>query len=77
MKNRYYKNDINITIRLLIVLCVALVFLVYITVKTTGNIATVFAPTKELPIYSVETPDKKISISFDAAWGDMILVQST
>jgi polysaccharide deacetylase family sporulation protein PdaB len=70
MKNRYYKNDINITIRLLIVLCVALICLVYVTIKTTENIATVFAPTKELPIYSVETPDKKIAISFDAAWGD-------
>lgn len=26
---------------------------------------------KKLPIYSVETPDKKISISFDAAWGEV------
>lgn len=25
---------------------------------------------KELPIYSVETPKKQVSISFDAAWGD-------
>jgi len=25
---------------------------------------------KELPIYSVETDEKKIAISFDAAWGD-------
>lgn len=70
MKNRYYRNDINITVRLLIVLCVALVFLVYVSVKTTGNIAAVFSPTKELPIYSVETPEKKIAISFDAAWGN-------
>ncbi len=70
MRNGYYRNDINITVRLLIVLCVALVFLVYITVKTTGNITAVFSPTKELPIYSVETPEKKIAISFDAAWGN-------
>lgn len=27
---------------------------------------------KELPIYSVNTDEKKISISFDAAWGDVI-----
>ena len=27
---------------------------------------------RELPIYSVETEEKKISISFDAAWGDVI-----
>ncbi len=26
--------------------------------------------TKELPIYSVETPDKKIAITFDSAWND-------
>ena len=25
---------------------------------------------KELPIYSVETPDKKVAITFDAAWND-------
>ena len=25
---------------------------------------------KELPIYSVETDDKKVALSFDAAWGD-------
>ena len=70
MRNRYYRNDINITVRLLVILCVSLVFLVYVTVKTTGNIAAVFAPTKELPIYSVEIPEKKIAISFDAAWGN-------
>lgn len=68
MRNSYYKN--NITIRLLIVLCVALIFGVYITVETTHNIASVFSTTKELPIYSVDTPEKKVAISFDAAWGD-------
>ena len=25
---------------------------------------------KELPIYSVETNDKKVALSFDAAWGN-------
>ncbi len=25
---------------------------------------------KELPIYSVETKEKKVALSFDAAWGD-------
>lgn len=70
MKNGYYRDNINITVRLLIVLCIALVFFVYITVKTTGNIATVYLPTKELPIYSVDTPEKKVAISFDAAYGN-------
>ncbi|AKL94309.1 polysaccharide deacetylase PdaA [Clostridium aceticum] len=35
-----------------------------------GAIGTVFSPQKKLPIYSVETEEKKIAISFDAAWGD-------
>lgn len=30
----------------------------------------VFSTKKELPIYSVDTKEKKIAISFDAAWGD-------
>ena len=68
MRNSYNRN--NITIRLLITLCIALVFLVYISVKTTENITSVFSGIKELPIYSVETPEKKIALSFDAAWGD-------
>lgn len=29
----------------------------------------VFAGSRELPIYSVETGDKKVSITFDCAWG--------
>ncbi len=70
MKNRYYRDNVNITVRLLIILCVALVFFVYLTVKTTGNIAAVFSPTKELPIYSVDTSEKKVAISFDAAYGN-------
>ena len=37
-----------------------------------GGVAAVktAAPKKELPIYSVERGDKKIAISFDAAWGN-------
>ena len=68
MRNSYNKN--NVTIRLLIVLCIALIAIVYISVQTTKNITTVFSSTKELPIYSVETGEKKIALSFDAAWGD-------
>ncbi|TJX13771.1 deacetylase [Tissierella creatinini] len=34
------------------------------------DIRSVFLPTKELPIYSVDRDDKKIAISFDAAYGD-------
>lgn len=68
MRNIQYKN--NVTIRLIILLSIALVAVVYISVKTTGSIVDVFSAKKELPIYSVETDKKKIAISFDAAWGD-------
>ncbi|AFS77906.1 polysaccharide deacetylase PdaB [Gottschalkia acidurici 9a] len=33
------------------------------------NIESVFNPNKELPIYYVDSKEKKVSISFDAAWG--------
>lgn len=42
----------------------------YTTIKTNSHILEVFSYKKELPIYSVETDDKKIALSFDAAWGD-------
>ncbi len=35
-----------------------------------GETIGVFSPQRRLPIYSVETQEKKIAISFDAAWGD-------
>lgn len=31
---------------------------------------TVAKTERKLPIYCVDTPEKKVSISFDAAWGD-------
>lgn len=31
---------------------------------------------RELPIYSVETDEKKIAISFDAAWGAVRLLKT-
>lgn len=43
---------------------------VYTNIKTNNNIVKVFSQKKELPIYSVGTEEKKVAISFDAAWGD-------
>lgn len=31
------------------------------------------APTRQLPIYCVQRDQKLVSVSFDAAWGDVIL----
>ncbi len=33
------------------------------------------APTRQLPIYCVQRDQKLVSVSFDAAWGDVILRQ--
>ncbi|ABW19555.1 polysaccharide deacetylase family sporulation protein PdaB [Alkaliphilus oremlandii] len=55
-----------------IILCVLLLLsgIVAYTKAIDGSIAAVFSNQKRLPIYSVETEEKKIAISFDAAWGD-------
>lgn len=37
---------------------------------TNPSIITSSSGGKAIPIYSVDTPDKKISLTFDAAWGD-------
>jgi len=34
---------------------------------------TIAAAERKLPIYCVQTPEKKVSISFDAAWGAVCL----
>jgi polysaccharide deacetylase family sporulation protein PdaB len=65
MKNNKY--DLTIRIGILIVVFL-LIFLIISSSK--ANIINVFAPKKELPIYSVERNDKKIAITIDAAWGD-------
>lgn len=52
-----------------LVVIIIFIFLFSIFLKN-KNIVGVFSSEKKLPIYSVETEDKKIAISFDAAWGD-------
>jgi len=68
LKRQYSKN--NIIFRIVIVFSLIAVSIIYTGIKTDTNIAGVFSNKKELPIYSVDTDDKKLSISFDAAWGD-------
>lgn len=65
--SRYYNN--HFLLRIGIVLSIFFVGLIVLFID--NNIAkVVFSQKKELPIYSVQRDDKKISISFDAAWGD-------
>ncbi|NLJ98121.1 MAG: polysaccharide deacetylase family protein [Tissierellia bacterium] len=51
-------------------MCIIMLSVVYTNIKTNNNIVKVFSQKKELPIYSVGTEEKKVAISFDAAWGD-------
>ena len=59
----------NLIIRVAMVIIIFLLISMILIMNNVG-IADVFLNTKELPIYSVERSDKKISISFDAAGGD-------
>ena len=55
---------------MVIIVLIVMISIIYTSIKTNINIVEVFSHKKELPIYSVETGEKKLSISFDAAWGD-------
>ena len=38
--------------------------------KWLPQVVTASAPAKKLPIYCVDTEEKKVALSFDAAWGN-------
>ena len=43
----------------------------YLPTRAANGGTTLYSPaTKKLPIYSVDTQEKKVAISFDAAWGN-------
>lgn len=60
----------NVTLRILLIIVILFISIIYTSVTNNISIMEVFSAKKELPIYSVDTEEKKISISFDAAWGD-------
>ncbi len=54
-----------------LVLCLALVSVAYIRLFNPEAFESAFSPaSRPLPVYNVETEEKKIAISFDAAWGE-------
>lgn len=57
--------------RLLTLAACAVAALAIFTVVNHPAVVGVSATTRQLPIYSVERDQKMISISFDAAWGDV------
>jgi len=68
LNRKYNKN--HMIFRILIVIFLVIISIIYTGIKSNIQIAQVFSYKKELPIYSVETEEKKLAISFDAAWGD-------
>ncbi len=52
--------------------CAAAAAVMFLAVNSPGAV-TATATQRQLPIYCVQRDQKMISISFDAAWGDVIL----
>ena len=55
--------------KILIVLAITLAISIFVFENKTAVLAFVGVSINELPIYSVETKDKVVSITFDSAWG--------
>jgi polysaccharide deacetylase family sporulation protein PdaB len=51
-------------------LAVLMAFLAVIWIFHAVDISAAMSPNRKLPIYCVQTAEKKVAISFDAAWGD-------
>ncbi len=47
---------------------IAIILAVLVAVTNTGTVYFGYAA-RQVPIYSVDTPDKKVALTFDAAWG--------
>lgn len=54
--------------RILVIVCLVFISAIYVQIDR-FDIVGVFSNKRLLPIYCVDTNDKKIAISFDAAWG--------
>lgn len=73
-KSRFIVINKNIGVKFFLIFAVICVTTLGV-IKPVANVVlnpdsiTVSASKKKLPIYCVDTPEKKVSISFDAAWG--------
>lgn len=66
---KIYFFDKKVAIKITAVLLLVVTSIIFTGIITENGIMSVFSTTRELPIYYVDTPEKKIAISFDAAWG--------
>lgn len=68
MRNNFYV--INVRFVLLVVLILSLLTIISIAGnRIVDNVIETVSANKLLPIYSVETVDKRVAITFDCAWG--------
>lgn len=67
MKVYYIKK--NVLINFAIVLLISTLSVIYYNCGLPPVINTFLNVDRELPIYSVDVPDKRVAISFDASWG--------
>ncbi len=58
------KRVLPVVLAIVIALAVA-----FIILMSNSEVLGVFASDKDLPIYSVDYPDKVVAITFDCAWG--------
>lgn len=66
---KIYILDKKVVAKITAVMLLVILSVIFTGVIDNKGIMSVFSTSKELPIYYVETPEKKIAISFDAAWG--------
>ena len=62
-------NNRSFILKILIVLCLTSVSVIYSTGVSFKTLNVFLNTQKEIPIYCVETNEKKIALSFDIAWG--------
>ncbi|SNX55083.1 polysaccharide deacetylase family protein [Thermoanaerobacterium sp. RBIITD] len=67
MKIYYIKK--NAIINIITVIVIAIISVLYFNYGAPPIINTFLNIDRELPIYSVDIPDKRVAISFDASWG--------
>lgn len=62
----------KVLIRVIGVLLIILAIMMLSNMLIEKTIATLSSSKKQLPIYCVDTEEKRVAISFDAAWADVI-----
>ena len=71
MKLRVSSSQRRILSQASLALCLALISVAYVRLFNPGAFTDAYSPSKRpLPIYCVDTDEKKVAISFDAAWGE-------